>query len=243
MLRLIFIFLYMSGYLVCSIPKLRRMQALPKEMSVKERDILIQETPKKWSETIMKMTGSMVEVRGEQNLPDGPVLIVSNHEGDFDIPLLLGFVNKPFGFISKIEVKKVPVLSKWMDVMNCVYLDRKDRRQAVRSIREGVKLLKEGHSILIFPEGTRSQGGPVGEFKSGSLRLAKDAGVPIIPISIEGTADVFEKNGRLIRPANITLTICPPIPIEHHQDKDLKVVATELRETIIRNRKINKILS
>jgi 1-acyl-sn-glycerol-3-phosphate acyltransferase len=235
MLRLVFIFIYMCGYLVYSIPKLRKMQALPKEMSVKERDILIQETPKKWSETIMKMTGSEVEVRGEQNLPNGPVLFVSNHEGDFDVPLLLGFVNKPFGFISKIEVKKVPVLSKWMDVMNCVYLDRKDRRQAVRSIREGVKSLKEGHSILIFPEGTRSKGGPIGEFKSGSLRLAKDAGVPIVPISIKGTADVFEKNGRMIKPAKISLTIFPPIPFEEYQDKDLKVVAEELKEIIVKN--------
>jgi 1-acyl-sn-glycerol-3-phosphate acyltransferase len=237
MLRLVFIFLYMSGYLVYSIPKLRRMQVLPKEMSVAQRDRLVQETPKKWSETIMKMTGSKVEVRGEQHFPDGPVLIVSNHEGDFDIPLLLGFVNKPFGFISKIEVKKVPVLSKWMDVMNCVYLDRKDRRQAVRSIREGVRLLKEGHSILIFPEGTRSKGKSIGEFKSGSLKLAKEAGVPIVPISIEGTADVFEKNGRLIKPANITLSICPSIPFEKYQDKDLKMVAKELREIIIRSRK------
>ncbi|MBY0096638.1 lysophospholipid acyltransferase family protein [Mesobacillus maritimus] len=243
MLRLIFIFLYMSGYLVYSIPKLRKMQALPKGMSVKEKDILIQETPKKWSETIMKMTGSKVEVRGNHNLPDGPVLIVANHEGDFDIPLLLGFLNKPFGFISKIEVKKVPVLSKWMDVMNCVYLDRKDRRQAVRSIREGVKMLKEGHSILIFPEGTRSKGGPIEEFKSGSLRLAKDAGVPIVPVSIEGTAEVFEKNGRLIKPANITLTICPPISFEEYQEKELKVVAKELRELIIMNRKEYKISS
>ncbi|WP_404329031.1 lysophospholipid acyltransferase family protein [Mesobacillus maritimus] len=237
MLRLVFIFLYMSGYLVYSIPKLRRMQALPKGMSARERDRLVQETPKTWSETIMKMTDSKVEVRGEQNLPEGPVLIVGNHEGDFDIPLLLGFLNKPFGFISKIEVKKVPVLSKWMDVMNCVYLDRKDRRQAVRSIREGVKLLKDGHSILIFPEGTRSKGGPIGEFKSGSLRLAKDAGVPIVPISIEGTADVFEKNGRLIKPANITLTICPPIPFKDYQDKDLKLVAEELREMIVSSRR------
>ncbi|MGM0899810.1 MAG: lysophospholipid acyltransferase family protein [Bacillota bacterium] len=237
MLRLVFIFLYMSGYLVYSIPKLRRMQALPKGMSARERDRLVQETPKKWSETIMKMTGSKVEVRGEQNLPEGPVLIVGNHEGDFDIPLLIGFLNKPFGFISKIEVKKVPVLSKWMDVMNCVYLNRKDRRQAVRSIREGVKLLKDGHSILIFPEGTRSKGGPIGEFKSGSLRLAKDAGVPIVPISIEGTADVFEKNGRLIKAANITLSICPSIPFEAYQDKDLNVLAKELRKIIISSRK------
>lgn len=243
MFRLVFIFLYMSGYLVYSLPKLKRMQGLPKDLPVGKRDSLIHGTPQKWSKTIMKMTGSKIEVHGEQHLPEGPVLLVSNHEGDFDIPLLLGHVNKPFGFISKIEVKKVPILSKWMEMMNCVFMDRKDRRQAVRSIKEGVELLKQGHTILVFPEGTRSKGGPIQEFKSGSLRLAKDAGVPIIPISIEGTANVFEKNGRMIKPASIKLTICKAIRFEEYKDKDLKVVANEVREIIISSRKEDKLAS
>ncbi|CAM3896529.1 lysophospholipid acyltransferase family protein [Mesobacillus zeae] len=235
MLRLIVCFIYIAGYLIYSIPNLKRMQSLP-EMTASKKDRIIHAVPYRWSRNIMKLTGAKVNVRGSEFLIDGPVLFVSNHEGDFDVPVLLGFIEKPFGFISKIEVKKVPILSSWMEIMNCVFLDRKDRRQAIKSIREGSEFLKNGHSLVIFPEGTRSKGGALGEFKSGSLRLAKDAGVPIIPISIEGTSDLFEKNGRLIKPANISLTICEPILFDNYKNQDLKELAAEIKETIIKSR-------
>lgn len=233
MLRLVTCFLYMCGYLIYSIPNLKRMKNLKSDLAVAEKDRLIHEMPKQWSKTIMKITGSKIEIKGQEHIPDGPVVFVSNHEGDFDIPTLLGHINKPFGFISKIEVKKVPIISSWMEVINCVFLDRKDRRQAIRSIREGTELLKKGHSLVIFPEGTRSKGGRMGEFKSGSFRLAKDAGVPIVPICIKGTSDVFEKNGRLIKPAHIKVTICPPITATDYDGMQVKEIAADI-EGIIR---------
>lgn len=232
MIRLIIFFLYMSGYLVYSIPKLQKMKSLNKDIPVSERDAIIHSVPQKWSQTIMKITGSKVIVEGKENLPEGPVVFISNHEGDFDIPTLLASIEKPFGFISKVEVKKVPVLSSWMTVMNCVFLDRSDRRKAIQSIRDGVQSLKEGHSIFIFPEGTRSKGGPIGEFKSGSFRLAKDGKVPIVPISISGTSDVFEKNGRLVKPANIHVKILPEVPPTIFEQKDINEVASYVRGLI-----------
>ncbi len=243
MIRLMAVFLYMSGYLVYSIPKLQRMKKLDKRLSVSERDQLIHTIPNKWSKTIMKLTGSKVKVEGIENLPEGAVVMISNHEGDFDIPTLLASIEKPFGFISKVEVKKVPILSTWMEIMNCVFLDRSDRRKSVQSIREAVKLLKEGHSIAIFPEGTRSKGGPIGEFKSGGFRLAKDAKVPIVPISISGTSDVFEKNGRLVKPAFIQVKILPCIPSSIFDQKDMKEVSDYVREVIINSLKDEKIAS
>lgn len=233
MLRLVTCFLYMSGYLIYSIPNLRRMKKLQSELSIEEKDRLIHQMPKHWSRTIMKITGSKIEIEGQHLIPEGPVVFISNHEGDFDIPTLLGFINKPFGFISKMEVKKVPIISSWMEVINCVFLDRSDRRQAIRSIREGSELLKQGHSLVIFPEGTRSKGGRMGEFKSGSFRLAKDSGVPIVPICIKGTSDVFEKNGRLIKPANIKVTICPPVSAAEYEGKQVKELAADI-ESVIR---------
>lgn len=233
MLRLLICFLYMSGYLIYSIPALKRMKNLDKTMPVAKRDALIQEIPRKWSRTIMNLTGSTVTVNGSEHLPEGPVVFVSNHEGNFDVPTLLGFLDKPFGFISKVEVKKVPVLSTWMEVLNCVFLDRSDRRKAIQAIRDGVQLLKEGHSIAIFPEGTRSKGGPIGEFKTGSFRMAKDARVPIVPISIQGTSAVFEKNNRLVKPSHITVTILPPVAANIFDDKDMKDVAEYVKGLIV----------
>ncbi|MBP2241252.1 1-acyl-sn-glycerol-3-phosphate acyltransferase [Cytobacillus eiseniae] len=233
MIRLLAFLIYMMSYLVYSLPTLSKMKKLHPEMPVDERDRLIHQTPSKWSKTIMKITGSHVQVKGQELIPDGPVVFVCNHEGDFDIPVLLANIEKPFGFISKVEVKKAPIISSWMEVMNCVFIDRKDRRSAVKSIREGVEKLKNGHSIVIFPEGTRSKGGPIGEFKTGGLRLAKDAGVPIVPIGIKGTSDIFEKNGRLVRPANVQINICQPIDPSVFQQRDLKETAVAVRKIII----------
>ncbi|MFE8702123.1 lysophospholipid acyltransferase family protein [Cytobacillus sp. FJAT-54145] len=233
MIRLVTCFLFMCSYLVYSLPTLSRMKELDKEIPVGERDRIIHKMPKRWSRLIMKITGADIQIKGQELLPEGPVVFISNHEGNFDIPTLLGYVDKPFGFISKIEVKKVPIISSWMEVLNCVFMDRKDRRQAIKSIRDGVELLKEGHSILIFPEGTRTKGGPVGEFKSGSFRLAKDSQVPIVPISIQGTSDVFEKNGRLIKPAKIKVTICPPVDSHLSENVDIKDLAVQVRQIIV----------
>jgi 1-acyl-sn-glycerol-3-phosphate acyltransferase len=239
MIRLITCFLYMSGYLIYSIPTLRKMKGLSKDMPVSERDLLIHRVPKLWSRTIMKITGSKVSVEGEHLIPEGPVAFVANHEGDFDVPSLLGFIQKPFGFVSKMEVKKVPILSVWMEVMNCIFLDRSNRRQAVNSIREGAAMLKEGHSILIFPEGTRSKGGPISPFKAGSFRLAIDAGVPIVPVSIKGTSCVFEKNNRMIRPAAIHITIGQPVDA----NMDIKDLADVVRQIVIANLENHRMVS
>lgn len=232
-LRLVSCFLYMVGYLIYSIPLLGMMRNLDTNMDVAKRDELVNRVPKRWAKVIMKLTGAKITVEGKERIPQGPVVIICNHEGDFDIPVLIGSIDKPFGFISKIEVKKVPILASWMEVMNCVFLNRKDRNQAIQSIQEGVKLLKKGHSLVIFPEGTRSKGGPVGHFKSGSFRLAVDARVPIVPISIIGTSDVFEKNNRLIKPAEIKVIIGHPVVSHIHNEKDIKELSVEVRDIII----------
>lgn len=232
MLRLVTCFLYMAGYLIYSIPTLMKMRKLTADLPVEERDQIIHDMPKRWSRTIMKITGSKIEVVGQEHIPSGPVVLISNHEGDFDVPTLLGFIDKPFGFISKIEVKKFPIIASWMEVINCVFLDRKDRRQAIRSIREGTDILRQGHSLVIFPEGTRSKGGKMNEFKSGSFRLATDAEVPIIPVCIKGTSNVFEKNGRLIKPAQIKVTVCRPIEASVYKNMNAKELAVKIQDII-----------
>ncbi|MBT2695044.1 lysophospholipid acyltransferase family protein [Bacillus sp. ISL-55] len=243
MLRLIACFLYMGGYLVYTIPRLSRIKRLPEDLKPDIKKQLIHDTPKKWAKTFMALTGSQVEVEGLHHIPEGPVLFASNHEGNFDIPVLIGAIEKPFGFISKIEVKKVPVLSSWMEAIDCVFIDRKNRDKAAGSIMSGVELLKKGNSLVIFPEGTRSKGGPVGLFKAGGFRLAKDSGVPIVPISIQGTADVFEKNGRLVKPAKIKVIISPPVYSRQYKDKGLISLAEEIRDTILQSRNEKRIAS
>lgn len=233
MLRTAGFFMYFFAYLLYSIPTLRSVRKdTLQQLPVEERDEIIHILPKKWASTLVKIAGGKVKVIGEHNLPKGPVLIVANHEGNFDTPVLIGYIKKPFGFISKVEVKKIPIVSKWMEVMNCVFMDRKDRRQSIQAIRMGIEKLKNGHSLVIFPEGTRSKGGPVGPFKAGSLRLATDSKVPIVPIAIYGTASLMEKNGGWIKPGQVTLSILPAVTPDQYEGKDSKALANEIQERI-----------
>lgn len=232
MLSSIRTFSFLFGYLPVAAMKLKSFQKKKPHMTTEEYDELIHSEPRKWASGIMRRTKSEVTVEGLHLLPEGPVLLVSNHEGNFDIPVILSSIPKPFGFISKKEVKKLPVIPVYMEDMNCVFIDRTDRRSALKSISDTTEKLKQGHSILIFPEGTRSKGGPLGEFKAGFMRIATDAAVPIVPIAIKGTSDIMEKNNNQIKPANVSLQILEPIPPEIFSELPSKEGIKLVRNTI-----------
>lgn len=225
-------FSFLFGYLPFSAVNLKKYIKQKPQLSVQEYDQLIHTEPQKWAKGIMERTKSSVSITGLENLPEGPVLFVSNHEGNFDIPVLLSTIPKPFGFISKKEVKKLPIIRMYMEQMNCVFLDRTDRRSALKSITDTVGKLKEGHSILIFPEGTRSKGQGLGEFKSGFMRIAKDAGVPILPIAIYGTSDIMEKNNNKVLPADVKVQLLPSISAESIAELDSKEAIQLVRSQI-----------
>lgn len=200
--------------------------------TVEETDWIRNKVPRSWSSALLWIVGAKIEVGGAKNLPKGPVLFVANHVGSFDIPVLIAHLPKPFGFISKIEVLKIPVVGAWMKIMNCVFIDRKNRNDASKAITAGVDVLKNGHSLLIFPEGTRSKGGKMKPFKPGSLRLAMDANVPIIPIAIHGTADIMENNGNIMKPAMVRLTVLPALSFESFKDLSSKDLADKVSSLI-----------
>ncbi|MBD8014156.1 lysophospholipid acyltransferase family protein [Planococcus wigleyi] len=246
MLNSIRTFSFLFGYLPLSTVNLKKFIKQKPQLSVQEYDELIHTEPQKWATGIMKRTQSNITITGLEKLPEGPVLFVSNHEGNFDIPVLLSKIPKPFGFISKKEVKKLPIIPLYMEQMNCVFLDRTDRRSALKSITDTVGKLKEGHSILIFPEGTRSKGEGMGEFKSGFMRIAKDAGVPIQPIAILGTSEIMEKNNNKVLPADVAVQLLDPIPadvIEQLNAKEaIHLVRSKIEEAIagLSRQKTNK---
>ncbi|MGE5677907.1 MAG: lysophospholipid acyltransferase family protein, partial [Pseudomonadota bacterium] len=124
---------------------------------------------------------------------------------------LLGCIDIPKAFVAKVEMLKMPMIRSWMKHMNCVFLDRKDIRQSLQVMNAATEYLKKGYSMVIFPEGTRSKGRAMGEFKAGSLRIAVKAGVPIIPVTINGSYKLMEANGFFIKPAEISVVISKPI--------------------------------
>ncbi|WP_421379040.1 lysophospholipid acyltransferase family protein [Bacillus salacetis] len=232
MFRFVYVLFFMVSYLIYSIPNLARVKKVSSIENVEESDTIRHSMAKRLAKGIIVRTGTTVILKGEGNIPKGPVLFVSNHEGDFDIPVLLGYIEKPFGFMSKIEVKKVPVISQWMTVLNCVFVDRKNKRQSVLSIRECITKLKEGHSLVIFPEGTRNKGKGINSFKTGAFRIALDAEVPIIPVHIQGTADIFENQRAGLRPASVTINILPPVLPGEYQGKTPRELADDIQGLI-----------
>lgn len=198
--------------LIKKIPKMRQALAFDRKGMIAERDAVVHEQVTHWARFVLALAGGEVEVVGEEKIPqDTAVVFVGNHQSYFDIPILLGFISKPKAFISKIEILKVPFLSVWMRLMQCTFLDRKNMRQSIEAMNEAAKTVQKGYSLVIFPEGTRSKGKGFGSFKAGSFKLALKTGVPIVPVTIDGSWRLFEEKCHVAR-ATVRLTIHDPVP-------------------------------
>jgi 1-acyl-sn-glycerol-3-phosphate acyltransferase len=151
-----------------------------------------------WALLMIRFTGCQVTVTGRENIPaKGGVCFVSNHGSIFDIVLHLAYDSRPIGFIAKKELFYIPLLNMWISILGGHFIDRKNIRKAVRTIGKGIARIKAGGAMIIFPEGHRSRGQGLLPFRSGSLKLATQAGAPIIPVAIAGSYDVFERNYRV----------------------------------------------
>ena len=232
MFRTIIWFSHFALSLATKIFPMWKVSSLEKQGKLKEKDAYVHKVSTKWAKSQLKYSGATVEVRGQENVPkDVPVVFIANHQGNFDIPLLMSYIEKPKGFIAKIETLKIPVVRTWMKYLHCVFMDRSNLRKSASAIIEGVKIIKEGHSLVIFPEGTRSKGGPLGEFKPGSFKLATKSKAPIVPITINGSYKLMEANGNKIKPALVELIIHPPIEtanLNKEQQEELPKVVKDI---------------
>ncbi|WP_434293541.1 lysophospholipid acyltransferase family protein [Clostridium botulinum] len=198
-------------YMLLSLLRIIKLKYLKRKGNREEIDRYINKSVVGWANFIVNGIGIKINKKGLENVPDGPCLFVGNHQGLLDVPVVVSSLDKYVGFVAKKEMLKLKILTYWMKEMKCVFMDRQNVRAAVKTINEGVENLKNGYSMLIFPEGTRSRGENLGEFKKGSMKLGIKAGVPIVPIAINGTYNVLEANGRKIKAADVDLIICPPI--------------------------------
>ncbi|MCC5422845.1 lysophospholipid acyltransferase family protein [Clostridium botulinum] len=214
-------------YMLLSLLRIIKLKYLKRKGNKEEIDRYINKSVLGWANFIVNGIGIKVNKKGLENVPDGPCLFVGNHQGLLDVPVVVSSLDKYVGFVAKKEMLKLKILTYWMKEMKCVFMDRQNVRAAVKTINEGVENLKNGYSMLIFPEGTRSRGENLGEFKKGSMKLGIKAGVPIVPIAINGTYNVLEANGRKIKAADVDLIICPPIyPNELSKEEQNNLSAT-----------------
>lgn len=227
-MRTIFWFLYFWIILLRYLPALHKIKKLDREGRIEERDRLMERSVATWAKSLLKAAGVRVEVFGRENIPQGqPVVFVGNHQGNFDIPILLAFLDRPHGFVAKIETQKIPLIRSWMRYLRCVFLDRDNPRQAMNAIGEAAKILQDGHSVILFPEGTRSRGNQMRAFQSGGLRIAVKSGASVIPLVINGSYQAMEAHGFWIHPASVRLTILPPVTLagmDREEKKQLHVL-------------------
>ena len=233
MIRTVIWVVYFFAYLFFAQPMLWKVRKLRKEGKIEEHDRIVRTMVNNWALRLMKLAGATMEVTGKENIPEGPVVFAANHQGYADIPLLLTQLDKPNPLIAKKELEKVPLLRDWMTELNCIFIDRDNARQAMDSLKKANELLSEGYSVSIFPEGTRSKGGEIKEFKSGTIRLATRAKVPIVPCCIEGTYNMLEANkGFKITPAKLQLHILPAIETADLSREEIKALDERLRSVI-----------
>jgi 1-acyl-sn-glycerol-3-phosphate acyltransferase len=234
MIRTIFFYLSMAISLVLASFHRFKIKSLTSKGDTEKRRKCIHEVTYRWGKFILKAAGAKVNIVGKENIPKGQtVLFVSNHQSNFDIPLLLGAIDIPKGFIAKKELENWPFISTWMKYINCIFMDRDNLRKSAAAIVEGINLLKSGYSMVIFPEGTRSKGKPIDEFKGGSFKLAIKSKCPIVPLTINGTYKLLEENNNRIKGANIELVIHPPIDVVNLSKDDLEKLPETVHSIII----------
>ncbi len=236
-MRTVIWFIRAAFYIIAAIPDMHRAKKLEESGETEKFRAFVDVRVAEWARSMLANAGVTVEVHGTENLPEAPSVFISNHQSDWDIPVLLGYLDKPHGIVAKDSLSRIPLVRTWMRYINCIFIDRSDVRQAIRQLIDAGSHISEGFSITVFPEGTRSRGEDIGEFKLGAFKTAFKYNAPIVPVSIDGTYKIMEANGgKRIKPAHVILTILPSIDTAGMDKVTQKSLAGEVKASILNAR-------
>lgn len=189
-----------------------------------------------WGNACLFISGVRIRISGLDRIPRGlPVIFMANHQGNYDIFTLLGKIPAQFRWIAKKEVFAIPLLGPAMKKAGYISIDRKNREKAIRSMDEAADKIRQGKSVMTFPEGTRSPDGSIGPFKKGSFYLAIQSGVPVIPVTILGSRNVMKKRKMNIRRGTITVIIDKPIDVKEYTLDNREDLLERTRRVITEN--------
>lgn len=197
-----------------------------------EKELIVKAT-KEWTNKVLKAMKMEINVINGELLPqDGPVLYIANHQSYADIFILIHAIPHQIGFIAKSDLKKIPLFRGWVERIRSVYIDRKDIRSSLKSINTGAELLKQGFSLVIFPEGTRSQKREMAHFKPGALKLATKANARIIPVTLDGGYKTFEEKGEITKGVHIDMMVHPHIDTADLTREELASLTNRVEDII-----------
>lgn len=189
-----------------------------------------------WAKILLLLSSTRVEVIGAENALVGkPQIFMSNHQSDFDILVVLGFVPGQFRWIAKKELFNIPIFGGAMRNAGYIEIDRQNHEKAMKSLDIAAQKIREGKSVMTFPEGTRSKDGVIKPFKQGMFHLAIKAGVPIVPVCIIGAGAIMPKRSLRIHPGKVTLIIDKPIDVTGYSIEDRAQLIDRVRKVIVNN--------
>jgi 1-acyl-sn-glycerol-3-phosphate acyltransferase len=193
---------------------------------------------------VLFISGTKITAIGKENMPNEATLYVGNHRSFFDILIMCTQHNELMGFVAKDSLGKIPSLRIWMRYIYCLFLNRKDLKQGMKTILQAIEYIKQGVSIAIFPEGTRNKGEELSvlPFKEGSFKIALKTGCPIVPVAINNSADIFESHFPKIKKNHVVIEYGKPIypkELDKETAKHIgKYVQDIIQETINKNHEL-----
>lgn len=222
MIRLIFVVIFLLLYFILGLPVLGVLWLIGK-WNKPAADITSLRIVQWAFKVILFLCGTKLTVIGEENVPkDQPVLYIANHQSYFDIVVSYSRCPGLTGYIAKDGLEKVPILSIWMKRLYCLFLNRQDIKEGMKTILKGIDQIKHGISMCIFPEGTRNDNPKeLLPFKEGSFKLALKTGCPIIPIAMTNTPKIYEAQAPLLKKTHVVLHYGKPI-LPNELDADTK---------------------
>ena len=171
---------------------------------------------------VCKMAGLQIAVKGHVHLwSHRPAVFLFNHQSSADMFIMAKLLRKDARGVAKKELKNMPIIGQLMQAGGVIFLDRQNKEKAIEALKPAIDSLKNGISIIIAPEGTRSYDYNLGKFKKGAFHLAMQAGVPVVPVVINNAHDAMPRGSNVFRPTAVEVTVLPPVPTADWETKDL----------------------
>ncbi len=182
----------------------------------------------------VKSSGARVHVKGLEHIdPAQTYVFVANHQSTLDPPILFAFLGSRVGALAKKELSRIPILGQGMSLAHIIPVDRGAHDKAVASTRVGAEALRAGHSLMGFPEGTRTYDGRLKEFKKGVFYMAVEGGVPIVPVVFNDTRLVMPKGRHVCIPGDVYVEVLPPISTSGYSRENVEELADRVRSLFI----------
>lgn len=181
-----------------------------------------------WSQLTCYILLIPVKVKGREKVhKHTSYVFVSNHQGAFDIFLIYGFLGRNFKWMMKKSLRKIPLVGKACESAGHIFVDRTNPQKMVAMMRQAESSLTDGVSLVVFPEGSRTATGHLGNFKRGAFQLADDLQLAVVPVTINGSFDILPRNGKWVHRHRLTLTIQDPIPPKGKGPENVKATMAE----------------